>query len=284
MTTQLPPAGWYPDPNGGPGQVYWDGQRWHTEIPATPPPVQSGIPSPAGGQRPRRGPMLALIAVIVVVVAAAAGITSYLLSQHSHASQIPTAQPVSEAALEGLLLSSDQINIAMGATGMTVAKTFTAMVDDSADVSDKACLPADSAAEAAVYAGSGSSAVRGQGVADQPAHIVDQFVVLFPSAQDAHAFYTASTQSWPACANRQFTDHSEVLTVGPVSTTNGILSAPQTIAQTIAGRIVWTGQRALTVANNVVIDVAAGAAGQSGYRPDSAVTIARQIAAKVPTR
>ncbi|OBB15085.1 hypothetical protein A5761_15215 [Mycolicibacterium setense] len=25
-----PPAGWYPDPSGAPGQRYWDGGRWLT--------------------------------------------------------------------------------------------------------------------------------------------------------------------------------------------------------------------------------------------------------------
>jgi Protein of unknown function (DUF2510) len=69
MTTELPPAGWYPDPNGGPGQMYWDGRRWDTEISATPPPGQSGIPSPPGDQGPRRGPTPAVIALIVVIAA-----------------------------------------------------------------------------------------------------------------------------------------------------------------------------------------------------------------------
>lgn len=27
------PAGWYPDPSGGPGQRYWDGQEWAPETP-----------------------------------------------------------------------------------------------------------------------------------------------------------------------------------------------------------------------------------------------------------
>jgi hypothetical protein len=31
---QQPSAGWYPDPSGKPGQTYWDGQRWHTNVPA----------------------------------------------------------------------------------------------------------------------------------------------------------------------------------------------------------------------------------------------------------
>jgi TM2 domain-containing membrane protein YozV len=29
-----PQAGWYPDPQGGPGQTYWDGQQWRADIPA----------------------------------------------------------------------------------------------------------------------------------------------------------------------------------------------------------------------------------------------------------
>lgn len=28
MTTPTPPAGWYPDPTGKSGQMYWDGQAW----------------------------------------------------------------------------------------------------------------------------------------------------------------------------------------------------------------------------------------------------------------
>jgi len=32
--TEQPSAGWYPDPSGKPGQVYWDGQQWRTDMPA----------------------------------------------------------------------------------------------------------------------------------------------------------------------------------------------------------------------------------------------------------
>jgi protein-disulfide isomerase len=91
MTSQLPPAGWYPDPSGGPGQVYWDGQRWDTEISATRPPAQTGTPAPQGGPRQRRRLMWPLIAAIIVIVAAGAGITGYVLRHSSTSSQHPTA-------------------------------------------------------------------------------------------------------------------------------------------------------------------------------------------------
>ena len=176
----------------------------------------------------------------------------------------------------------------MGATGMTVAATATGMDDDSAHVADKGCLHMQAAVETTVYAGSGWGAVRGQ-VLHEPddtwTHRVVQGVVLFSSAHDADAFFTASAQRWPACSNRQYTyrgrpTHTAVWTVGPVSNTNGTLSA----TTTLAGGNSYSGnghacQRALTVANNVAIDVTACSAAQS----NAAVNIAHQIAAKVPT-
>lgn len=33
MTSGQPAPGWYPDPNGGSGERYWDGQQWRTDGP-----------------------------------------------------------------------------------------------------------------------------------------------------------------------------------------------------------------------------------------------------------
>jgi serine/threonine protein kinase len=254
-------------------------------------------PVPAGG-KPK--PWIWAVVAAIVVLVAAAGITGYLLrkpstSQPSTASTTtarttttPTsAPPVAEAALEGLWLSPDQINTAMGATAMAVEGTFTAMEDDSAHEADKACLPMDSAVEAPAYEGSGASAVRGQGLRELAAngfsHIVFQNVVLFPSAHDADAFFSASAQRWLACSNRQFTiteagQPDTVWSVGPVSNTNGTLSATKTEVSPQPAINGWGCQRALTVANNVAIDVQTCSGSPSG----PAVNIARQIAAKVP--
>jgi serine/threonine-protein kinase len=234
-----------------------------------------------------------------VILAAGAGITGYLLRQPAATTFQPsttaqpsaTAQPstasqavalTAEAALEGLLLSPDQINTAMGATAMTIISSRSGTYDESAVVSDKACLTMTDSAEATAYAGSGSGALRGQFLTETGAsytHLVDQAVVLFPSAHDADAFFTASAQSWPACANRQFTYNDSgklaVWTVGPVSNINGTLSATKTRVNANG----WTCQRALTVAANVAIDVTACTHNQ----PGPAVNIAKEIAAKVPT-
>ena len=186
--------------------------------------------------------------------------------------------------LEGLLLNPDQISDVMAAAGMRATTTYTTMKGLNGQVSNKACLPLADPVDAAVYAGSGWYAMRGQGL-DEPGwnHLVYQNVVLFPSAHDADTFFTASAQSWPACANRQFTvtqtgKPDQVWTVGPVSDTGHMLHATKT---QVLGEG-WTCHRGLTVANNVAIDVQACSKPQSEVSPLTAYTIAQQIVVKVP--
>jgi hypothetical protein len=103
-------------------------------------------------------------------------------------------------------------------------------------------------------------------------------VAAFPSAHDASAFYDSSAQSWSACSNRRYSDVNPnqpdtVWTVSDIKD-NGMLSA----WQIQEGGDGWTCQRALTVRNNVAIDIVTCTYGQSG---SPAVDIAQQIAAKV---
>ena len=247
------------------------------------------VPTP----RPQRraGLIAAIVATMLVLVSGVLGITGYLVLRHPRASQTPTAPPAPPSsptsstpqpapappnALKGLLLSVEQINTAMGTTGMRSVGIMTTMPDNSFAVSDLACLPLSAAVQAKVYADSAYSAMRAQVVAKAQQSAVDQAVVLFSSAQDAGSFFTASAQSWGACANRQFTlamkGNSQVQTVGPVSNANGTLSATVTPANSPG-----ICERALTVANNIAVDVTA-CGGPSG----TAVSIAHQIAAKVP--
>jgi serine/threonine kinase PknH len=270
-----------------------------------PSPRPPALPRPGrAGQRTTIALVAAAIGLVVVILAGV-GITSYLLRQPSTNSAPPTttrttapttAPAVAQGSLDGLLLSPDQINSAMGATEIVLTRTRTTTYDDSPGVADKACLPLLNAAQSAVYTGSGWTAMRSQELRDQPfgkwTHLVDQVVVLFPSAQGADALFTASTQQWPACSNRQYNwtttagKPDQVETVGPVSNANGTLSATETAS---GGDSSWTWdwdtcQRALTVANNVAIDVRACSQNRSDSQSDAGVNIARQIAAKVPTK
>jgi serine/threonine protein kinase len=235
----------------------------------------------------RRGWLPAIIVTAAVVASCVIGVAGYHFLTQGNPSQGSTSQPAAYSsppstvnparpagALDGLLLSVDQINAAMSTSGMTSVGTMTAMPDNSFLLSDQTCLPLSAAIQAKVYEGSRYSAMRAQVFAKSQQSAVDQGVVLFPTPNDAGSFFASSTRSWAACANRQFTlsanGSSQVQTVGPVSNTNGTLSATVTPANSFG-----VCERALTIANDVVIDIAT-----CGGPTGAAVNIAHQIAAK----
>lgn len=220
----------------------------------------------------------------ICVLAAACSVNNPFAPATSSSSPPPV---VAVSDLDGLLLSVEQINTAMHATGMTVAKSNTDLSDDSPDISPKNCLPVYSNTEDAAYSGSGYTAVREQ-VLHQPGdvgqstvtEVADQAVVAFPAATDAAKFFTASTTQWQSCANRQFQDTkggtSDTWTVGAVSNTNNTLSVTKTQEDANG----WHCQRGLTVRNNVAVDIETCSYSQG----DFGVDIANQIAAKIPTK
>ena len=191
-----------------------------------------------------------------------------------------TPRPVAADALDGMLLSPAEIEIAMNANGITVNGTSTEMSDDSANIPDQDCRFIDAPAEAPVYNGSGWRAVRSRYLrepVDDVDHEIWQAVVSFPSANDAARFFGASVQRWPACSNRQYhyidpdKPDDVVFTVGP------IVKISDTLSTTREGGEGSACQRALTVSNNIAIDVAACSVNPA----QAAVIIAHQIAAKV---
>jgi serine/threonine kinase PknH len=271
--------------------------------PADGPPPDTSAPPPPWWRRPRRQVQLGLIVVtVVILVVGIIGVTGYFLLQHKHESQTstaqsttrsgPTAPPVTEAALDGLLLTPDQINTAMstqtlevrGGTGTTVPSH---KPDNGVTVSDPACRPYFTDGF------SGATAVRSQQLNSQvdtrlPTgfYAAFQAVFVFPSAQDASAVFNSSAQHWAACSNRPVSvsrggNDADTWTMGPVSNTDGTLSF--TMTQTITPATNPLSQsyvRVLTVVNNVVINVeTVSPTPLSGV----AVNIAHQIAAKVPT-
>lgn len=193
--------------------------------------------------------------------------------------------PIAVSALDGLLLDTDQIDKALNATSMQVWFNATAMWDWSGGVSDKNCLAVDGPAQDKVYAGTGWTAMRGQRLDDsvddskKRNHYAIQAVVAFPSAQSANAFYGSSVQSWSACADRRFSDAPQsqaptAWTVAGIHQAGGTLST----SEVQEGGDGWACQRALTVRNNVAIDVVTCAYFLAG---GSAVDIAEQIAANI---
>ncbi len=263
-----------------------------------------GAPRPAGKQRGTTLLIAAITAVVAVTAVVAAVIVVMVTQQHRadgpRSGPIPqissrvapststSAVPVAASQLDGLLLDAASVNAAMHANGMTVTGTLqnnamwsasgTALSADNTN-----CLAVGYPAENDVYAGTGWTAVRGQDLRNSGStftQLVAQNVVAFPSAKAAAAFYAASSRTWAPCANSRYTDKpnegpSADWSVGQMSDQRGWL----TISATEDDNPTWTLQRALTVRNNVVIDVKA-----ASYSPSTqlSVGIAEQIAGRVP--
>jgi hypothetical protein len=219
-------------------------------------------------------------------------------SASSTTSTTPSKPPLAQAALATLLLTPAEVDTVLGVTGSASSKTFDALQpDDTASMFAKSykfpaeCVYFTGPGRVPVYADSGNTAVHGErDTANLPAQSnesdpdVTQFVVLFASAEQAKAFFTTSSQHWPACSNRQDTapadgDSPEIhWSVGAVSNANGVLSTSTTASATKNGQTMSDScQRALTVRNNVVIDVEACRKDPA----DLAVKAATQIAGKV---
>lgn len=210
-----------------------------------------------------------------------------------------TKSPVAEAGLDVLLLTAPEIDATMGVTGMSPKEKIEKLPDTSTKKWPQSwkwpsdCMYAYGPAEATVYAGSGNKAVRGRddtaptptpGIGDMDPEFT-QAIVLFGSAAEASAFFTAAAKAWPACADRQFTTPSDAENpevnwkVGALSNANGVLSIPVSVSMTQgANSIGGTCRRVLTVRNNVAVDVSACAGKDPG---DVGVKLANQIAGKV---
>jgi serine/threonine protein kinase len=266
--------------------------RWPAPPPPSmpPAPVQYG-PFPGASPNDKVGsswrwliPVLAAAAAILLVAGIALLWRPWESSRQSNsaaAGSTTTAPPapILASALPGLLLSPDQISAAMGTTGLRVTNTQSEMNDQAANVADIGCRAINSDAEVSVYANSGWTDVELQVLEDagniqHDNYYVEQGLVLFPSASQAAAFLANSAQLWAGCANRQFTytkNGQPYATddVGPVSNNGGMLSATKTEENENG----WACQHALTVANNVAIDIMA-----CSYNPaNSAVDVAQRI-------
>jgi PknH-like extracellular domain len=229
----------------------------------------------------------------LIAAAAVAGILLFTPACHSRADQAHKSStttsttttkappPVMEGSLKGFLLAPEQINAVMGTTDMKVTNSRTAMSDDSATMTPRECLAIDGSAQAQAYANSGFMAERDETLnrqdGDNLTHFTEQAVVLFPTAKQAGDFFTASAQQWAACHDYTHVQSRTHWMVGAISNANGVLSTTSTLQDPPATGWKACG-RALTVKNNVVIDVNTCSVDPK----NSAIDIANQIAAKVP--
>lgn len=226
-----------------------------------------------------REPVNALAAVAICVLTAGCA-TSMGNAETPPTTRTIVPRPVVERELGGLLLSPGLIGFAMGTTGMAVTDSQTSMSDHSATMAPPECLAIDGAAESTVYSNSGFWAERDQSLnnGDKFTHYAKQAVVMFPTVEIASAFFDASANQWPACTQYTHTQSGTQWSTGPIANENGTLSV--SASQADAGSPGWGCGRALTLTNNVIIDVNTCSANPG----DSAPKIAQQIAANITKR
>lgn len=169
---------------------------------------------------------------------------------------------VPKSALEGLLLSTDEVNTLMGTDGMTAHPPVTAMSDHRNLLPNLNCLGAWQVDESAIY-GDHWAAMR-QVLLRAPDNdnwdnLLVQSVVIFPSAQDATDFLDQSADRWAKCTNHHVNivlngERLPRWTSGDLTRTDSEVTLPFT---RVDGDQTRDCQRALAVAANLVMDIQA---------------------------
>ncbi|WP_081258607.1 sensor domain-containing protein [Mycobacterium kansasii] len=277
-----PTSGPMPASQPTPTPAFYQGGGWGGTPPGTPPPQQPpGPPAWNQGQQPSAsrnrnpGPIVAAVAIVLVLVVGGVGI--WLVTRPKPA---PPPKPISEDRLSALLLSPSEINSVMGASNIQPGKPITSMDTSPVTLSLPDCQAALYTSQDPVYAGTGYTGISGL-VSSEPGdtydHWVNQAVVAFPSADKARSFLQSAAGKWKNCAGKTVTVTNQGKTYR--WTFADVVGSPpkMTVIDTQEGADGWECQRAMSVANNVIVDINA-----CGYQiTDQGGQIADQIIAKV---
>lgn len=271
--TWSPNSGPIPAP-GQPAPPYHQGAgaNW-----GGPPQFAGSAPWGQPPPRPHRNvwPIIAAVAVMLVI---ASGVGIWLIVRPKP--QPPQAAPLGPERLSALLLSAADINTVMGSSSMEPGRPITSTDSSSVTVSEPDCQGALYTTQDPVYAGTGYSAVNGlvsSEAGDNYDHWVNQAVILFPSADKAKSFLQSSGEKWKGCAGKTVTVTNKGKTYR--WTFAQVQGGPPkiTLMDTQEGADGWECQRALSVANNVIVDINA-----CGYHiSDQGGQIADKIVGKV---
>jgi eukaryotic-like serine/threonine-protein kinase len=244
---------------------------------------------------PRRGPRLAaVIGAVLTVVAAVVAVamlntksrpdTAASSSTTSTATATAPAGPLNSTALSGLLLSPERVAGMVGAAKLVQESFADSVIDDSEKLLQKDCIGVMAPAQHLVYADTGWTGVRSQALrnaGDGPRiYAVIQAVISFPNAEAAKKLLADQQSQWASCSGRTLTltfptpPTPQLWAAGTPADVDGAM----TMTQTLKDGGGMQCQRALTVRNNVAIDV-------SACRYDiaeQALDILHGIAAKIP--
>ncbi|WP_261864277.1 sensor domain-containing protein, partial [Mycobacterium marinum] len=247
--------GWGRSPAASP--PYYQGAGWG----GAPPPGQPAGPStwnqgPQGPGPRGRNPWPIVAAVAIVLVLIVGGIGVWMITQPPKPS--PPPKPIAEDRLSSLLLSPAEVNSVMGASNIQPGKPITSMDASPVTLSLPECQGALYTSQDPVYSGTGYTAISGL-VASEPGdnndHWVNQAVVSFPSAAKASSFVETTAGKWKNCAGKTVTVTNKSKTYR--WTFAQVVGSPPriTMLETQEGAEGWECQRAMSVANNVIVDI-----------------------------
>ncbi|EPQ77862.1 putative serine/threonine-protein kinase [Mycobacterium marinum MB2] len=197
-----------------------------------------------------------MAAVAIVLVLIVGGIGVWMITQPPKPS--PPPKPIAEDRLSSLLLSPAEVNSVMGASNIQPGKPITSMDASPVTLSLPECQGALYTSQDPVYSGTGYTAISGL-VASEPGdnndHWVNQAVVSFPSAAKASSFVETMAGKWKNCAGKTVTVTNKSKTYR--WTFAQVVGSPPriTMLETQEGAEGWECQRAMSVANNVIVDI-----------------------------
>lgn len=148
-----------------------------------------------------------LVIGLAVAVLGLAGCSGHTAGTAQSSSSPATVIP--DVDLDQLLLSVDDINTAMGTTGMTPQPAETEMGDNRNLLPNLNCLGVWQPTEGAIYGKRGGptgwSAMRRQMLrapdTEEWKYLAVQSVISYPSADAATAFFNESADRWSKCTN-----------------------------------------------------------------------------------
>jgi serine/threonine-protein kinase len=224
----------------------------------------------------------AIVALLVgLVLAGCAGKTTE--------GQSAAPKLVPDSALDGLLLSADEVNAIMGTSGMTPrSQVVSAMGDNRNLLPNLNCLGVWQVTQAPIYDPSHWKTLRQQLLrvpdTEQWNYLVVESVVSYRTADGPRVLFDDSVDKWSKCTNHHvnITLNGGALPKwfsGDLTKTDTQLAMPYTRGE---GDQTRSCQHTLTVTANVVIDVQA-CKPQQPTPITSAVDIADKIESKMPS-
>jgi serine/threonine protein kinase len=203
-----------------------------------------------------------VVAALVIVLAATGSGTDTPRASRTSTSQAATTTttpPPPPPDIDTLLLSVHDVNTIMGATGMTVNKGGTGLLEDEETISPPECRGIALIISKVEFASTSVLDTRWQNLSEPgPAatHSLIQNIVRGETSSAATSYFNNEVRAWQACDGKQITDTNKQSGQQFTFTYTNFVQRPDFVTMTSkVGALVC--QRALGVRGNYLADVSA---------------------------